>query len=146
MDSRIDTYEHITEVAKLLNKVIVELQQRQLNHDKSKLESPEVEILNEETPKLRGLTYGSEEYKENLKKLDPYLEHHFANNRHHPEHHIYGINSMTLVDLLEMICDWMAATKRHADGNIRRSIEINQARFGYTDEIKKILLNTVASL
>ena len=50
---------------------------------------------------------------------------------------------MNLVDLLEMACDWMAAAERHADGDVLKSIEINQKRFGYSDELKRILLNTV---
>jgi hypothetical protein len=41
-----------------------------------------------------------------------------------------------------MICDWLAAVKRHKDGDIFRSIEVNQERFGYSDEIKEILKNT----
>jgi hypothetical protein len=42
-----------------------------------------------------------------------------------------------------MLCDWKAATLRHDDGDIRRSIEINQERFGYSDELKQILINTL---
>ena len=47
---------------------------------------------------------------------------------------------------IEMICDWKAATLRHNDGDIRRSIEKNQERFGYSDDVKAILLNTIESL
>lgn len=54
-----------------------------------------------------------------------------------------GIRGMSLFDLIEMLCDWKAATLRHNDGNIRRSIELNQKRFGYSDELKQILLNTL---
>ena len=50
---------------------------------------------------------------------------------------------MNLVDLIEMLCDWKAATMRHNDGDIMKSIEINQERFGYGDEIKQIMINTV---
>jgi hypothetical protein len=45
-----------------------------------------------------------------------------------------------------MIVDWKAASERHADGDILRSIEINQSRFGYSDELKQILVNTVHEL
>ena len=48
--------------------------------------------------------------------------------------------------LLEMLCDWIAATKRHNNGDIRKSIEINQKRFGYSDELKQILFNTLPLL
>jgi hypothetical protein len=48
--------------------------------------------------------------------------------------------------VVEMLCDWLAATKRHADGDIRKSIAFNQKRFGYTDELKSIFLNTLPLL
>lgn len=57
-----------------------------------------------------------------------------------------GIRGMSLLDVLEMLCDWKAATLRHNDGDIRRSIEINQGRFGYSDELKQILLNTLPAI
>ena len=74
------------------------------------------------------------------------LDIHYANNRHHPEHFDNGIQGMNLLDLLEMICDWKAASERHADGDVYKSIEINQERFGYSDELKIILKNTVEFL
>lgn len=54
-----------------------------------------------------------------------------------------GLRGMSLLDVLEMLCDWKAATARHDDGDIRKSIEINQRRFCYSDELKQILLNTL---
>ena len=53
---------------------------------------------------------------------------------------------MNLIDMLEMICDWKAASERHADGDILKSIEINQKRFGYSDDLKNILINTAIFL
>ena len=32
------------------------------------------------------LTYGSDEYKACLTEMKPALDHHYAANRHHPEH------------------------------------------------------------
>lgn len=58
-----------------------------------------------------------------------------------------GIQGMSLVDLVEMLCDWKAAGERHENNpGLEHSIEINQARFGYSDELKKILLNTARLL
>ena len=57
-----------------------------------------------------------------------------------------GITGMSLIDVLEMLIDWKAATLRHNNGDILKSIEINQKRFGYSDDLKKILLNTVKEL
>ena len=53
---------------------------------------------------------------------------------------------MTLVDLLEMLCDWKAASLRHAHGDIQTSITINQDRYGYSEELATILRNTIAWL
>lgn len=141
--SVIETYKHIQTVQRLLFKCIEDLSNRQLLHDQSKLQSPEVETFEEYTPKLAKSTYGSEEYKQFLKEMKPALDHHYANNTHHPEHFSDGIKGMNLLDVLEMLCDWKAATLRHNDGDIRKSIEINQKRFGYSDEFKKILINTL---
>lgn len=54
-----------------------------------------------------------------------------------------GLHGMSLLDVIEMLCDWKAATLRHNDGDIRRSIEQNQQRFGYSDELKQIFLNSL---
>jgi hypothetical protein len=74
------------------------------------------------------------------------LHHHYNSNSHHPENHAGGIRDMTLLDVTEMLCDWKAATERHADGDLRRSIEQNAERFGYGEEMKGLLMNTAESL
>jgi hypothetical protein len=78
--------------------------------------------------------------------MKPALDHHYAQNRHHPEHHASGIAGMTLLDLIEMLCDWKAATERHEDGDMARSIQQNQERFGYSDELRLVLENTAREL
>jgi hypothetical protein len=67
-------------------------------------------------------------------------------NPHHPEHYSDGIDGMNLLDLVEMVCDWKAATLRHDDGDIKKSVEINQKRFGMSDQLTKIIRNTVKLL
>jgi hypothetical protein len=114
--------------------------------DSSKLEEPEKAAFDEFTPKLAATTYGSPEYQENLDGLGEALKHHYANNAHHPEHTENGIHDMTLVDIVEMLCDWQAATERHADGDIMKSIDINQKRFGFSDDLRDIFRNTATLL
>lgn len=143
LDSRPETYAHILVVQSYLFFAMKELLSRACNHDASKLTDPELATFNEYTAKLKDSTYGSEEYKGFLEGMGEALKHHYANNRHHPEHFPTGIEGMNLIDLLEMICDWLAASQRHDDGSIRRSIHINQGRFGYSDELKNIFHNTV---
>lgn len=137
------TQEHINTVGKLLDICIEHVIGRRECHDHSKLESPEAEIFEIYTAKLKDSTYGTPEYHQTLSEMKPALNHHYTHNRHHPEYHKNGIKDMNLIDLLEMLCDWKAATLRHADGNIAKSLELNQKRFGYSDELKEILRNTV---
>ncbi len=137
------TLEHIDRVRELLRICENILRDRGISHDKTKLDSPEVELFSEYTSKLADVTYGSDEYNEFLKELKPALEHHYANNRHHPEKHREGVNDMTLIDVLEMLCDWKASSEQHSDGNILKSIEHNTKRFGLDSQLTKILLNTV---
>ena len=190
-DSKADTLEHIDKVRSNIELVRALLAVRGTVHDASKLQSPEKEAFDEVTPLLRDTTYGSEEYKANLRRIKPAIDHHQQNNRHHPEYYrwhcpickwqgsnedheaapqgpndsgvrycprccrngmIYeselmlkpdlGINGMSLLDLLEMFCDWKAATERHADGDIKRSIEINRDRFNMSPQLAQILDNT----
>jgi hypothetical protein len=145
-DSRPDTHEHIAQVRGLVLGVAADLTERAHRHDRSKLESPEVEVFDRVTPELAELTYGSEEYKASLASMGVALQHHYAVNDHHPEHFDGGIAEMDLIQLTEMLCDWIAATRRHADGDIRRSIDQNAERFGYGEEIRRLLHNTVDAL
>lgn len=137
-----DTFRHIERVRNLLNACVIELLKRGELHDQTKLESPEVALFTEYTPKLAGVTYGSDEYKEFLSLMRPALEHHYAHNRHHPEHHKNGVEDMNLLDIVEMLCDWKAASERHNDGNIRKSIEVNADRFCLSPQMVRVLENT----
>lgn len=137
-----DTFRHIERVRNLINMCIKDLIKRGELHDQTKLASPEVELFTEYTPKLASCTYGSSEYQGFLKAIKPALDHHYSHNRHHPEHHKDGINDMNLLDMVEMLCDWKAASERHNDGNIRKSIEINANRFNMSPQLVKILENT----
>ena len=74
--------------------------------------------------------------------MGPALKHHYENNRHHPEHFEDGANGMTLIDLVEMLCDWYAATKKHEDGNLARSLVVNEKRFKISPQLTKIFENT----
>ena len=145
-DSREDTTKHIMRVRKLVRRFRHLLNVRSINHDDSKMSSPEKETFDRVTPKLKSLTYGSAEYRKTLAEMKTALEHHYANNRHHPEHFENGIDEMTLVDVVEMLCDWKAASERHDDGDIMKSIEINQERFNLSDQLANILKNTVLDM
>ena len=141
-ECKVETQKHIEVVRKYIRSFVDRLTTRGVEHDKAKLESPEVELFTKYTPKLATTTYGSELYHKYLGELQPALEHHYATYRHHPEHFEHGINDMNLLDLVEMFCDWKAATLRQKDGNILKSISINAERFGIDEQLTQILMNT----
>ena len=140
------TRAHVQEVQKRLAWFLGKLTERMIHHDDSKFQDPEFETFRIFTAKLKGSTYNSPEYKQFLVEMKPALDHHYAHGRHHPEHFANGIDGMTLVDLVEMFCDWWAASMRHADGSIRRSIEQNTERFGLSQQLAAILQNTAQAM
>lgn len=85
-ECRVETQKHIEKVRKYLRFFTDKLTTRGVNHDITKLESPEVEIFAEHTDCLKDLEYDSEEYKAHLEAMKPALNHHYATYRHHPEH------------------------------------------------------------
>ena len=121
------TFRHIETVRNYLNKFICSLMRRGEKHDQSKLESPEVELFTEMTPLLANLTLGTPEYEESKAKLGPALEHHYAKNRHHPEH--WPEVESKDADLLESHIATLLVNSRKDD-----------------DELVKILQEYVASL
>lgn len=141
-DSAPDTTEHIRQVSKRLDMVRLELGDRGYWHDASKFGPAEKPLFDEMTPKLKTLVYGSDEYKASLAALGPALQHHYANNSHHPEHYKNGIAGFDLLDLIEMYCDWAAASLRNKDGDMGNSLEFNFKRFGISDQLSSILRNT----
>lgn len=142
-DSTNDTQEHITQVRFFLAEIRRELEGNGWAHDESKLQEPEKSLFDKYTPLLRGTVYGSDEYKQYLQEMGAALEHHYAYNSHHPEHFENGIDGMNLIQLVEMFCDWKAASLRHATGSMAGSLEINALRFFISPQLLSIFKNTV---
>jgi hypothetical protein len=143
-DSAPETREHIRQVSERLKKVCTELLDRAYFHDASKLSLEEKPVFDTVTPKLKDLPYGSDEYRASLKELGPALAHHYQENSHHPEHYQNGIAGMDLLDLIEMFCDWAAATLRTKDGDMSLGLNVNVARFNIEPQLASILRNTWA--
>lgn len=165
-DSLNDTRDHINTVrGYIYHRVMNNLSLRAYYHDRTKLRSPEKEAYDEATPKLRQNTYGTPEYFAAFEPMKEAIRHHYAHNRHHPEHAVTyikqdgtfdydeaevkdgtAISRMTLLDLIEMLVDWKAASERHADGDFMASLAINKERFGISDQLLSILHNTAVEL
>lgn len=175
-DSTDDTVRHIGRVRELLGEVLRNLEERARQHDASKLVEPEKSVFDQMTQKLHGMTYGSQEYWACMNKMTPALQHHYQANRHHPEHGSPNVcctcftewpagakecpqcgdadkeplaptlTNMTLLDIIEMLADWKAATERHDDGDIRRSLAINTRRFCIPPAINRLMDLTIEEL
>jgi len=145
-DSTADTLKHIDEVRNRIKIIIQCLKDRATVHDASKLEGPEKEAFDQISHMMVGVEYGSDEYRETLRKFQPAIKHHQINNSHHPEAHDNGFADMDLIDTIELLCDWKSATLRNANGDIRKSLEINAKRFDMPDAIVGLLKNTIDNL
>ena len=142
-------FKNTIEVYESFNKpsleIISDLSCAAIEHDESKLIEPEKSGFIAAKKHLSELVYGSGEYFNYIKEgpLSKIIKLHYAENEHHPEHYPNGIAGMSIVDIIEMFCDWEAATHRMKDGNILDSIEINSKRFRITESLKQILINSV---
>lgn len=141
--TRNDTIKHIKEVQKILKLICQKLEERGEKHDSSKLKTPEIEVFATVDQQTKDLKYGSAEYNKSLEDLLPALQHHYAKNRHHPEHFPNGIKGMNIIDLVEVLADWKASAERYKEGNILKSIETNIERFNISDDLASILRNSV---
>ena len=146
--SKKDTWQHINHVAEFIERVRDELQQRKQNHDSSKLCEPELSGYATCVPRFKGTTYGSPEYKAVVNDMRPAVDHHYANNRHHPEFFgDDGINGMNLVDVLEMICDWKAAAIRAGNlDKFEENVGKNLERFKVEPQLAKLIKNSLGLL
>jgi hypothetical protein len=145
-DSTRDTIDHIRKVQARLEQVMRNLEQRTTNHDASKLSAPEKAGYDKLTIALKDVVYGTDEYRAALDEAKPVIDHHYQVNTHHPEHYENGIVGMSLLDIIEMVCDWKGASERTKQGSIAQSLVHNKTRFGIGDQLAAILENTVREM
>jgi len=91
---------------------------------------------------MEELEEGTFAYKRALRDMTKALDMHYANNRHHPEHHANGVDDMSLVDLLEMVCDWKAISMQ-GDMSMEQLLEDAKKRFRLSKQTYSVLANTI---
>lgn len=148
IDFENETRKHQQCVASLLIKISQMLMQRAIEHDRSKFSKEEKELYQKYTPFFKGTKYGSKEYREIVEKMKPAVNHHYLVNKHHPEFNdINGfsfqslndpIKSMDLIDIIEMLCDWLAAGKRSG----QLDFEKNMKKYFIDGQFAQLLRNT----
>jgi hypothetical protein len=146
VDSTQDTKDHINKVQTRIAEFQAALDERASLHDRSKLIETEKSGYDVLTAKLAELTYGSDAYRAALAEAKPTIDHHYQMNTHHPEHWPNGVNDMSLLDIVEMLCDWKASSERTKQGSIAASLVHNKERFGLSDQFAQIIENTVREL
>ena len=133
---------HISRVRRHISTFIQLLIRRAEKHDKSKLEEPELSWWKEMDKEPR-YPYGSEEYKQKIKRWDKVFKHHYKYNRHHPEHYEYGVSEMTLVDIVEMMCDWLGYKDTITISEALKVCDEQMRRYNIPDGIRQIIFNTL---
>jgi len=141
----IDLIDHKRRVGLYIQKVANALFGRAVVHDNSKFLPEEYEPYEQAFPELQKYAYGTPEFKAALQKIKPAVQHHYEYNSHHPEYHKNGISDMNLLDMVEMVCDWIAASER-SQKNIFEGLEMNKERFKISDQLYCIIKNTVIEL
>lgn len=134
---------HRLRVVKYMARLLGDLMERSAVHDESKMTPEEFEVYANHIDDFDKFQFGTPEYNALKEELKPATMHHFSRNRHHPEYFETGINEMNLADIVEMLCDWKAATQNAGgNGDLMKSISILSEKYGISPQLKQILINT----
>jgi hypothetical protein len=141
-----DTLLHISEVKENLEQVATLLRQRGESHDRSKLQEFEFDAFVSTREQFKKANYGTPEYQACVDAIRPAVEHHYRNNRHHTDFHANGVNNMTLIDVVEMIADWKAASRRSPDKKFVDTLDFAKNKYKIDDQLFGIIENTLKEL
>lgn len=130
---------HCSLVKQSLMKITQNLNERAEVHDRSKMDDDEFEgfcWFNRMNPDLE---YGSNEYKEAFESIKPHTEKaikkHQSRNSHHPEYHGDDVKSMGWLDIIEMVCDWHAASQTYSNtGSFQKSVALCKKKYNFSTE------------
>jgi hypothetical protein len=134
---------HIELVRRRLVWLSHQLEERAQLHDLSKFREDEFEGFVEINQIARKFKYGSPEYKASIKTDAVSL--HYSRNTHHPEYHPDGVDGMNLLDFIEMVADWKAASETYGQTSFEDSLAIQVDRFRLTPE-QVYLVRMIAAL
>jgi hypothetical protein len=136
-----DVKEHKRKVEYWMSYFSTQIKGRAAIHDDSKLKDPvEKAMFDKWTPELRSRDFGTEHYKAALDGMGEGIALHYKANRHHPEHYENGVDGMTIIDVIEMLADWMAAAQAR---DVHVDLDHAAKRFGLSDQLVQIFANTL---
>jgi hypothetical protein len=139
--------DHTELVGTYLARMVHGLTLRAVRHDRSKFGPDEYPAYEAALPRFEAADYGTPEYIAVCKSIGPAISHHVTSNRHHPEFFgEAGVAGMNLLDLTEMVCDWVAAAQRGGGTLADLRLDIQAERFKIDPQLASIIANTVAYL
>jgi hypothetical protein len=159
---------HRAYLAEAMGLVGADIQRRATVHDLSKMQDDEFAGFSRINAAARVNKFGSEEYKEGMKRERATIDTHFKRNSHHPERprllgeqaetdrglpddatywSAHTAGQMTFLDVIEMVCDWWAARSGYNDSRPwLESVELNfTAKGKYLSEPQLWLAREVAA-
>lgn len=146
--SILDTIEHIQMVQAYLGQIVEELHARAIVHDRSKLQEPELTGYQGLSEAVKGLQYGTDEYRAAFAPFKETIQRHYAKNDHHPEHFQDNeVRRMHLLQVIEMLADWKAGSMRNSE-SLLPSLDVSFKRFGIdaNSHLAWLIRNTVLHL
>jgi len=120
-------------VASLLVDLANALEKRAIMHDASKFTMDEFAGFVEINRIAREHEYGSPEYMASIKETNA-VALHYSRNPHHPEHYPNGVDDMGLLDIIEMVADWKAASETYGQTSLGNALEVHIERFGLEEK------------
>jgi hypothetical protein len=151
----LDTRKHQQIVAKLMTSCAKELVNRGNGHDESKLSPNEREVHVMPVWKLatHDIEYGTPEHKEIIMEMGKGWKHHSTHNDHHPVFYLTGksdieedpLSKMNLFALIEMLCDWIAASKRN-NNDPELALNVLKSEFQLSEQLENILRITLTEI
>ena len=134
---------HRYDVGKSLSVLIKALIDRASEHDLDKFHPEVVDKhceMFEDFQKTKP-DYGTPGYDEVKDRFEDIIKRHYQASRHHPEHFERGIDGMNLVDMMEMVCDWVAATPK--DQDVFDAVGLNCSKYGIDEQLMVLIVRTI---
>ena len=146
LETLTDILLHISRVQENLSQIRAILEVRGIAHDRTKFLAIEFDAFVKAQPKFKEANYDSPEYQECVDMIRPSIDHHHANNRHHIAFYKKGFSDMNLLDILEMLADWEAASRRNLDLPFADSLPKAFEKYSIPSNVQRHIVATLKYL
>jgi len=118
---------------------------RGIKHDNSKFSKEEFEYVYILSTSGKKVKFGSKKYYKLVDSIMSAKMAHANKNSHHPEFYNNDIYKMSYLEILEMLSDWAAATKR-SGGNLKNSLKINKKKYSINKKMEEKLKRDMSEI